>query len=86
MSITIIGLIKAAIINGTPLLFGTSGEILTEKRGSNGFGYDPVFFCTEAGECFGEVSSEEKAKYSHRGRSLALLKEKLKPILEDNNA
>ncbi|MBR4439331.1 MAG: RdgB/HAM1 family non-canonical purine NTP pyrophosphatase [Clostridia bacterium] len=62
------------------------GEILHEKRGTNGFGYDPVFFCTEAGECFGEVSPEEKAKYSHRGRSLALLKEKLRPILEDNNA
>ena len=62
------------------------GEILLEKRGTNGFGYDPVFFCTEAGECFGEVSPEEKAKYSHRGRSLALLKEKLKPILEDKNA
>ena len=62
------------------------GEILREKRGDNGFGYDPVFFCTEAGECFGEVSAEEKAKYSHRGRSLALLKEKLKPILEDKDA
>ena len=34
MDFNIIGLIRAAVLNGTPLLFGTSGEILTEKSGN----------------------------------------------------
>lgn len=59
------------------------GIILTEKRGTNGFGYDPLFYMPEAGKGFGEMTSEEKAMYSHRSRALAVLKEKLKPILEE---
>lgn len=58
------------------------GVILTEKRGTNGFGYDPLFYIPEAGRGFGEMTPEEKAMYSHRSRSLAVLKEKLRPILE----
>jgi XTP/dITP diphosphohydrolase len=46
-----------------------SGFILDEPRGSNGFGYDPLFFSPEAGKTFAELSAEEKAKYSHRGRA-----------------
>lgn len=59
------------------------GSILTERRGENGFGYDPVFFMDEAGRGFGEMSPEEKANYSHRSRALALLKEKLSSVLEE---
>jgi len=44
MSISIIGLIKAAILNGTPLLFGTSGEILTEKSGNLNLGVEGLMF------------------------------------------
>ncbi|MBR2749069.1 MAG: ABC transporter permease [Firmicutes bacterium] len=44
MSFNIIGLIKAAIINGTPLLFGTSGEILTEKSGNLNLGVEGLMF------------------------------------------
>jgi XTP/dITP diphosphohydrolase len=43
------------------------GIILTELRGSNGFGYDPLFFFPQIGKTFAELSAEEKANYSHRG-------------------
>ncbi len=46
------------------------GEILTEARGTHGFGYDPVFFSYEAQKTFAELSLEEKSTISHRGKAL----------------
>jgi XTP/dITP diphosphohydrolase len=43
------------------------GVILREPRGSNGFGYDPLFYFEEIGKTFAELTAEEKARYSHRG-------------------
>jgi len=43
------------------------GIIVEQARGSNGFGYDPLFYFPSIGKTFAELSSEEKAKYSHRG-------------------
>ena len=43
------------------------GMILDTPRGSNGFGYDPLFFFPQIGKTFAELSAEEKARYSHRG-------------------
>jgi XTP/dITP diphosphohydrolase len=43
------------------------GMILRELRGSNGFGYDPMFYFPQIGKAFAELSPEEKSKYSHRG-------------------
>jgi XTP/dITP diphosphohydrolase len=43
------------------------GVILDAPRGSNGFGYDPLFFFRQIGKTFAELSAEDKAKYSHRG-------------------
>ncbi len=43
------------------------GIILDALRGSNGFGYDPLFYFPEIQKTFGELSAEEKARYSHRG-------------------
>lgn len=43
------------------------GRILRARRGSNGFGYDPLFFFPVIGKTFAELSAEEKARYSHRG-------------------
>jgi XTP/dITP diphosphohydrolase len=45
------------------------GEILTEARGANGFGYDPLFYFPDIGKTFAELSAEEKANYSHRGQA-----------------
>ena len=46
------------------------GEILFERRGTGGFGYDPLFVC-ETGETFAEVSMETKNRISHRKRGIS---------------
>lgn len=43
------------------------GIIIERPKGSNGFGYDPLFYFPAIGKTFAELSPEEKAKYSHRG-------------------
>ena len=50
------------------------GFIGLEKHGSHGFGYDPVFYSPELGKYLAEISTDEKNKFSHRGRAIALLK------------
>lgn len=45
------------------------GTILREPRGGGGFGYDPLFFAAGLGRTFAELSAEEKAAVSHRGRA-----------------
>ena len=49
------------------------GHILTERHGTGGFGYDPIFKPDEACCAFGEMSAEEKNRISHRGRAVAKL-------------
>lgn len=58
------------------------GYIAYEPRGSNGFGYDPIFFLPEKGKTMAELSLEEKNQLSHRARALAVAKDKLKEFLE----
>lgn len=43
------------------------GVILDAPRGTNGFGYDPLFYFPQIQKTFAELSAEEKARYSHRG-------------------
>ena len=43
------------------------GVVLDTPRGTNGFGYDPLFYFPQIGKTFAELSAEEKSKYSHRG-------------------
>ena len=51
------------------------GRIARERRGADGFGYDPVFIPDEAdGRSFAEMSADEKNAISHRGRAMAALK------------
>jgi XTP/dITP diphosphohydrolase len=47
------------------------GMIAEESRGSNGFGYDPVFQMLDTNRTYGELAAEEKNKSSHRGRSFS---------------
>jgi XTP/dITP diphosphohydrolase len=53
------------------------GEILDRMQGSNGFGYDPLFFYPPFGRSFGELAVEEKFAVSHRGKALKALLEYL---------
>ncbi len=53
------------------------GVITHERRGSGGFGYDPLFLVPEYHQTFGELSARVKHALSHRGRALA----KLRPVL-----
>ena len=46
------------------------GQILHEVHGSNGFGYDPVFYLPERGKTYAELAAEEKNAISHRARAL----------------
>ena len=53
------------------------GEILHERHGTGGFGYDPLFKPEGYSVSVGEITEEEKNRISHRSRALALLLEKL---------
>jgi XTP/dITP diphosphohydrolase len=44
-----------------------AGQILTEPRGTGGFGYDPLFYFSALGKTFAELPLELKRQYSHRG-------------------
>lgn len=49
------------------------GQITLEKRGENGFGYDPIFQPEDNLKTFAQMTLEEKAAISHRGRAVAKL-------------
>jgi XTP/dITP diphosphohydrolase len=49
------------------------GIILDAPRGTNGFGYDPLFYFPKIRKTFAELSAEEKANYSHRGAAFRQL-------------
>lgn len=49
------------------------GQITTQKRGSNGFGYDPIFQPSGYEETFAELSAEVKSQISHRAKAVQKL-------------
>lgn len=55
----------------------TFGQILAERAGKNGFGYDPIFYSEDLQKSLGEASPEEKNSVSHRARALCNLKKRL---------
>lgn len=54
------------------------GRIARESKGSNGFGYDPIFYVPEFGCTTAELTLEQKNKISHRGKALEKMKENIK--------
>ena len=50
-----------------------AGELLEAPRGSEGFGYDPIFFFPTLGRSFAELTREEKNQHSHRGKAFRKL-------------
>ncbi len=49
------------------------GDIITEQKGVQGFGYDPIFIPTGAGISFAEMTMAQKTTYSHRQKAVAKL-------------
>jgi Kef-type K+ transport system membrane component KefB len=59
------------------ILVGFQTRIIDEKRGSNGFGYDPIFLVPELNKTAAELPADIKNKISHRGQAFAKLKKEL---------
>ena len=60
----------------------TDGSILYVPQGTDGFGYDPLFFCPETGKTFASMTQEEKNAVSHRGKAIRLFADRLAQRLE----
>ena len=63
---------RSFVVRGT-----IEGIIGYEERGTNGFGYDPIFYLPERGVSTAEIPPEEKNSISHRGNALRKMKELL---------
>ncbi|MGH9831559.1 MAG: RdgB/HAM1 family non-canonical purine NTP pyrophosphatase [Blastocatellia bacterium] len=59
------------------------GRIARAPRGEGGFGYDPIFIDAESGCTFAELSREEKATRSHRGKALRAAREFLETLMKE---
>lgn len=57
-----------------------AGHIVLEPRGTSGFGYDPIFRVAHTDRTFGEMSAEEKHRFSHRARAFRALA----PVIDHN--
>ena len=66
----------------TKTAFGTcEGVISHDRKGTNGFGYDPIFFVPELGKMMAELQPKEKAAISHRGNAIKKIEEELPNLL-----
>jgi XTP/dITP diphosphohydrolase len=77
----------ALIFNGAEYLFEgrVDGTIITERRGKQGFGYDPVFVPDGKSKTFAEMTLEEKNTVSHRANAFLKLKEFLAENKDSGN-
>ena len=82
----ICSLAVAVPINGDPLIEVFSGVmdgvVATERRGTGGFGYDPVFIVDGGDLTTAELPEAEKDRLSHRGRAVAAALPRLRKMLE----
>jgi XTP/dITP diphosphohydrolase len=75
--------ISVAVPTGAALTYEArcEGFIAEEPAGSNGFGYDPVFFYPPFHKTFAQITREEKNRISHRGKAFADLKSEFAKVL-----
>jgi len=77
--------VLAAARNGKVLCTGdgaVEGEILTAPRGTQGFGYDPLFYLPQHHKTMAELDAVTKLSFSHRGRAFDALLKELLPLLK----
>lgn len=76
--------LSIAVPSGPALTYEAEceGVILEEKRGTSGFGYDPLFYFEEFGKTFAELDMAEKNKVSHRGKALTEFKQELPKVMK----
>ena len=66
----------------TKTAFGTcEGVIAHDRKGTNGFGYDPIFYVPKLGKMMAELQPKEKAAISHRGNAIKKIEEELPNLL-----
>jgi XTP/dITP diphosphohydrolase len=75
--------ISIAVPTGPALTYEArcEGRIAETARGTNGFGYDPVFYYPPLDNTFAQLSREEKSRVSHRGKALAELKREFDSVM-----
>lgn len=76
--------IAVAVPRGLALLYKgrCEGEITESMAGTQGFGYDPLFYYPPLKKTFASMSLEEKNRVSHRGRAMAKLQEEFSKVLQ----
>jgi XTP/dITP diphosphohydrolase len=76
--------LSLAVPSGPALTYEASceGLIVEAPRGSNGFGYDPLFYYPPMDKTFGEMTLEEKSMVSHRGKALLQFKSEFDKVLQ----
>ena len=76
--------LSIAVPSGPALTYEASceGTLLDAPRGSNGFGYDPLFYYEPLDKTFAEISMEEKNKVSHRGKVLTELSAEFDKVMK----
>jgi XTP/dITP diphosphohydrolase len=76
--------LSLAVPTGPALTYESSceGIITRQPTGSNGFGYDPIFYFPELGRTFAELTTEEKSRVSHRGKALQELSAEFDKVLK----
>lgn len=75
--------ISIAVPTGPALTYVArcQGLITERPAGSNGFGYDPIFFYPPLNKTFAQLTREEKSRVSHRGKAFAELKDEFDKVL-----
>ena len=75
--------ISIAVPTGPALTYEArcQGLITESPAGSNGFGYDPIFFYPPLNKTFAELTREEKSRVSHRGKAFAEFKDEFDKVL-----
>ncbi|AKU97459.1 Nucleoside 5-triphosphatase RdgB (dHAPTP, dITP, XTP-specific) [Labilithrix luteola] len=83
----VLALVDPFVKNGEPFVVdGTcEGTITTQPRGTNGFGYDPLFVASGSEKTMAELSDDEKNRISHRAQAFAKMRLVIEKVLAERD-